>query len=182
MVSVFPQLEQARVDYSWGGPVDVSMDRPVHAREQDGLFYSVGYSGHGVQMATHMGKQMADYMDGDTQANPWRPDPSGRHRRVYCQLLCRLWARRMTCEFAAPPGRALLEELPDGRQEQLAESDPARHLRIDGGRADPLEHYRRRPAARHPAQRGGARGCLRGQSRSGPRGAAAADPGGTPAQ
>jgi glycine/D-amino acid oxidase-like deaminating enzyme len=71
MVSVFPQLEQARVDYCWGGLVDMSMDRLVHAGEQDGLFYSVGYSGHGVQMATHMGMKMADYMDGDTEANPW---------------------------------------------------------------------------------------------------------------
>ncbi|MFF5369497.1 NAD(P)/FAD-dependent oxidoreductase [Streptomyces sp. NPDC013187] len=72
MTEVFPQLAQAHVDYCWGGLVDMSMDRMVHAGEQDGLFYSVGYSGHGVQMATHMGKQMAEYMDGTTTANPWR--------------------------------------------------------------------------------------------------------------
>jgi glycine/D-amino acid oxidase-like deaminating enzyme len=72
MVSVFPQLAQARVDYCWGGLVDMSMDRLVHAGERDGLFYSVGYSGHGVQMATHMGKQMAEYMNGSLEANPWR--------------------------------------------------------------------------------------------------------------
>jgi glycine/D-amino acid oxidase-like deaminating enzyme len=78
MVSVFPQLEHARVDYCWGGLVDMSMDRLVHAGEQDGLFYSVGYSGHGVQMATHMGKQMAEYLDGDTGANPWGDVPFRR--------------------------------------------------------------------------------------------------------
>jgi glycine/D-amino acid oxidase-like deaminating enzyme len=72
MVSVFPQLANARVDYCWGGLVDMSMDRLVHAGEHDGLFYSVGYSGHGVQMATHMGKQMAEYMNGVPDANPWR--------------------------------------------------------------------------------------------------------------
>jgi glycine/D-amino acid oxidase-like deaminating enzyme len=72
MVSVFPQLAAARVDYCWGGLVDMSMDRMVHAGEHDGLFYSVGYSGHGVQMATHMGKQMAEYMGGTPEANPWR--------------------------------------------------------------------------------------------------------------
>jgi glycine/D-amino acid oxidase-like deaminating enzyme len=71
MVSVFPQLAGTRVDYCWGGLVDMSMDRMVHAGEQDGLFYSVGYSGHGVQMATHMGKQMAEYMNGSVEANPW---------------------------------------------------------------------------------------------------------------
>ncbi|MER7403824.1 FAD-binding oxidoreductase [Streptomyces sp. NPDC000070] len=72
MTEVFPQLSRTRVDYCWGGLVDMSMDRMVHAGEQDGLFYSVGYSGHGVQMATYMGKQMAEYMDGTAAANPWR--------------------------------------------------------------------------------------------------------------
>jgi glycine/D-amino acid oxidase-like deaminating enzyme len=72
MVEVFPQLANARVDYCWGGLVDMSMDRMVHAGERDGLFYSLGYSGHGVQMATHMGRQMAEYLNGTTSANPWR--------------------------------------------------------------------------------------------------------------
>ena len=71
MVSVFPQLANAQVDYCWGGLVDMSMDRMVHAGEKDGLFYSMGYSGHGVQMATHMGKQMAEHMNGTPDANPW---------------------------------------------------------------------------------------------------------------
>ena len=71
MVSVFPQLAKAQVDYCWGGLVDMSMDRLVHAGEHDGLFYSVGYSGHGVQMATYMGRQMAEVMNGLPDANPW---------------------------------------------------------------------------------------------------------------
>jgi glycine/D-amino acid oxidase-like deaminating enzyme len=78
MVDVFPQLANTRVDYCWGGLVDMSMDRMVHAGEHDGLFYSVGYSGHGVQMATHMGKQMADYLSGNVDANPWRDLPFKR--------------------------------------------------------------------------------------------------------
>ena len=72
MVSVFPQLAKARVDYCWGGLVDMSLGRMVHAGEHEGLYYSLGYSGHGVQMATYMGKQMAEYMNGADDANPWR--------------------------------------------------------------------------------------------------------------
>jgi glycine/D-amino acid oxidase-like deaminating enzyme len=78
MISVFPQLANVQVDYCWGGKVDMSMDRMVHAGEHDGLFYSVGYSGHGVQMATHMGKQMAEYLGGNEDANPWRDLPFKR--------------------------------------------------------------------------------------------------------
>lgn len=78
MTTVFPQLATARIDYCWGGRVDMSMDRMVHAGEHDGLSYSVGYSGHGVQMATHMGKQMAECLTGVPDANPWRDLPFKR--------------------------------------------------------------------------------------------------------
>ena len=55
MVRTFPQLADARVDYCWGGLVDMSMDRLVHAGEREGVYYSMGYAGHGVQMATTWG-------------------------------------------------------------------------------------------------------------------------------
>ena len=71
MVEVFPQLAGTRIDYCWGGLVDMSMDRMVHAGQHEGAFYSLGYSGHGVQMATHMGKQMAEVLGGNPDANPW---------------------------------------------------------------------------------------------------------------
>jgi glycine/D-amino acid oxidase-like deaminating enzyme len=71
MVRTFPQLSDARIDYCWGGLVDMSLDRMVHAGQRDGVYYSMGYAGHGVQMATYMGRQMAEYMSGVPQANIW---------------------------------------------------------------------------------------------------------------
>ena len=65
MSTVFPYLASTRVDYTWGGLVDLSMDQMVHAGQHDGVHYSLGYSGHGVQMATYMGKQMALSMLGN---------------------------------------------------------------------------------------------------------------------
>jgi glycine/D-amino acid oxidase-like deaminating enzyme len=72
MVRTFPQLANASIDYCWGGQVDMSLDRLVHAGERDGVYYSMGYAGHGVQMATYMGRQMAEYMSGVPEANIWR--------------------------------------------------------------------------------------------------------------
>lgn len=69
---VFPQTRDARIDYMWGGLVDISMDQMVHAGEHDGLFYSLNYSGHGVQMANYMGKVMAEVVDGRPESNIWR--------------------------------------------------------------------------------------------------------------
>lgn len=59
MVEIFPQLARARIDYCWGGMVDLTMDQMVHAGVHAGLHYSLGYSGHGVQMATHSGREVA---------------------------------------------------------------------------------------------------------------------------
>ncbi len=72
MHEVFPQLRGARIDYMWGGLVDISMDRMVHAGNHDGIYYSMAYSGHGVQMATYMGRAMAEVVQGNEAANPWR--------------------------------------------------------------------------------------------------------------
>ncbi len=78
MVRILPQLSDARIDYCWGGLVDMSIDRMVHAGERDGVYYSMGYAGHGVQMATYMGRQMAEYMAGVPEANIWRDFPFRR--------------------------------------------------------------------------------------------------------
>ena len=72
MHDIFPQLDNARIDYAWGGEVGITMDRMPHAGQRDGIFYSIGYNGHGVQMATYMGKQLAEMVDGHPEANPWR--------------------------------------------------------------------------------------------------------------
>jgi len=71
MVRTFPQLADARVDYCWGGQVDMTLDRMVKAGQHDGAYYCMGYAGHGVQMATYMGRQMAEYMSGVPEANTW---------------------------------------------------------------------------------------------------------------
>ncbi len=71
MLEVFPRLAGTRLDWCWGGIVDMTQDRLPRAGQHDGLYYSMGYSGHGTQMSTHMGQVMAAVMAGDRDANPW---------------------------------------------------------------------------------------------------------------
>lgn len=71
LAQAFPELGEVRIDYCWGGLVDLTADRLPRAGEHEGLFYSMGYSGHGVQMSVHMGQVMADVLDGRAAANPW---------------------------------------------------------------------------------------------------------------
>ena len=72
MEATFPVLRGVRIDYCWGGLVDMTADRLPRAGEHGGMYYSVGYSGHGVQMSVHMGQIMADFMGGRHERNPWR--------------------------------------------------------------------------------------------------------------
>jgi glycine/D-amino acid oxidase-like deaminating enzyme len=71
LAQTFPQLGKVRLDYCWGGLVDMTRDRLPHAGERNGLYYAMGYSGHGTQMSVHMGQRMAAVMAGDNAANPW---------------------------------------------------------------------------------------------------------------
>lgn len=71
MLELFPQLSGVRLDYCWGGLVDMTADRLPRAGERDGVFYALGYSGHGTQMSVHMGQAMAKIMGGDASANPF---------------------------------------------------------------------------------------------------------------
>lgn len=95
MGELFPALKGVGVDHVWGGMVDLTADRLPRAGEQDGLYYSMGYSGHGVQMATHMGQQMARVMSGEPDANPWAhldwPSVPGHFGKPWFLPLVGLW-------------------------------------------------------------------------------------------
>lgn len=68
----FPQLKGVRLDYCWGGLVDMSKDRFPHAGQHNGMYYAMGYSGHGVQMSVHMGHVLGEVMLGNRQNHPWQ--------------------------------------------------------------------------------------------------------------
>jgi glycine/D-amino acid oxidase-like deaminating enzyme len=71
MLRLFPALSGVPIEHRWGGTIDLTQDRLPRAGEQGGLYYAMGYSGHGVQMATHMGAAMARVMGGEVSANPF---------------------------------------------------------------------------------------------------------------
>ena len=100
MALTFPQLAQTEIDYSWGGFVDISMNRaPDFGRLSDltprraspGLdqvYYLQGFSGHGLALTGLAGKLVAEAIAGnaerfDTFARiRHRPFPGGRLLRT----------------------------------------------------------------------------------------------------
>ncbi|MCD2172140.1 NAD(P)/FAD-dependent oxidoreductase [Rhizobium sp. C4] len=75
MERIFPQLKGVDIDYCWGGLVDMTADRYPRAGFHDGLWYAMGYSGHGAQLSTHLGMMIADAILGRTDRNPMRDYP-----------------------------------------------------------------------------------------------------------
>jgi glycine/D-amino acid oxidase-like deaminating enzyme len=71
MLGVYPALRDTPVEYAWGGTLDFAFDIMPHAGRLDGLYYALGYAGHGVAMATYLGTKMADVISGDPHANPF---------------------------------------------------------------------------------------------------------------
>ncbi len=71
MIGVYPQLRDARIEYVWGGTLDFAFDIMPHAGQMDGMYYAVGYAGHGVAMATYQGQKIAEMMAGDKPENPF---------------------------------------------------------------------------------------------------------------
>lgn len=65
---VFPQLKNVAIDYAWQGTLAITLPRLPHVGKLGAnLFFAQGYSGHGVAIATHMGKLIADAIAGDSE-------------------------------------------------------------------------------------------------------------------
>jgi glycine/D-amino acid oxidase-like deaminating enzyme len=71
MIEVYPQLRDTRIDYVWGGTLDFAFDIMPHAGQIDGVYYALGYAGHGVAMATWQGQKMAELISGLDGDNPF---------------------------------------------------------------------------------------------------------------
>jgi glycine/D-amino acid oxidase-like deaminating enzyme len=68
MLKVFPQLEETRIDFEWGGYIAISMNRiPQMGRINGNTYFAHGYSGHGVAPTHIAGRILADVIAGDSE-------------------------------------------------------------------------------------------------------------------
>jgi gamma-glutamylputrescine oxidase len=68
MLKVFPQLADARIDYSWGGHVDVTRNRaPNFGRLASNIYFLQGFSGHGIALTGIAGKLVAQAIAGTAE-------------------------------------------------------------------------------------------------------------------
>jgi gamma-glutamylputrescine oxidase len=65
MLSVFPQLSDVRIEYAWGGEVDITLNRAPHfGRLAPNVYFLQGFSGHGIALTGIAGKLVAEAIAG----------------------------------------------------------------------------------------------------------------------
>ena len=68
MLKIYPQLEDIRIEYAWGGTIGVPVNRvPQLGRTGDNVYYCQGYSGHGVNTTHLAGQIMAEAIAGSLE-------------------------------------------------------------------------------------------------------------------
>jgi glycine/D-amino acid oxidase-like deaminating enzyme len=66
MLKVYPQLEGTRIEYAWSGMMSYGRHKmPQLGRLPEGLWYGMGFGGHGVAPTTLSGEVLARAMLGD---------------------------------------------------------------------------------------------------------------------
>lgn len=100
MLRVFPQLSRTRIDYSWGGYVDITMNRAPHfGRLEPTVWFLQGFSGHGLALTGIAGQLAAEAIAGQSERFdlfariPHRDFPGGLALRRPALVLGMLWYR-----------------------------------------------------------------------------------------
>ena len=99
-VAVFPQLKDARVEYAWGGFVDITRNRAPHfGRLARNVLFLQGFSGHGLALTGLAGKLAAEAVVGQAERFdvlariPHARFPGGQLFRMPALVLATAWFR-----------------------------------------------------------------------------------------
>ncbi len=94
MAWVFPQLKDVKIDSTWGGFVDITMNRAPHfGRIAPNVYFAQGFSGHGIAATGLAGTLMAEAISATSERFnlfdriPHMPFPGGRMLRTPAMML-----------------------------------------------------------------------------------------------
>lgn len=100
LAQVFPGLAKARIDYTWGGLLDITVSRaPDFGRLAPDVFYLQGFSGHGMALTTMAGRLVAEAVAGTAERFdvftriPHRDFPGGALLRRPSLMMAMLYYR-----------------------------------------------------------------------------------------
>jgi glycine/D-amino acid oxidase-like deaminating enzyme len=75
MVHIFPQLAGQAVTHSWTGRLGLTFDLAPRLGRVNGIYYALGYGGHGVALSGYLGQEAAKLITGQIQRSPFSDIP-----------------------------------------------------------------------------------------------------------
>ena len=65
LLGYFPDLADVEITHAWGGKLGVPFDLIPHMGQIGGIWYAMGYAGHGVGLSTLLGHELAGMLLGE---------------------------------------------------------------------------------------------------------------------
>ncbi len=65
LLKIFPELESAKLEYSWSGKVAYTFDHAPHLGRHDSLYFAMGYCGSGVTRTIYLAHKLAKRILGE---------------------------------------------------------------------------------------------------------------------
>jgi gamma-glutamylputrescine oxidase len=100
IAKVFPQLTDARIEYAWGGFLDITLNRAPHfGRLGPNAYFVQGLSGHGMVISGMAGKLVSEVIGGTAERFdifariPHQNFPGGPFFRRPALVLAMMWFR-----------------------------------------------------------------------------------------
>lgn len=100
MLKVFPQLADVKIEFAWGGEVDITLNRaPDFGRLAPNVYFLQGFSGHGIVLTGMAGKLVAEAISGTAERFdvfariPHRGFPGGMAMRRPALVLAMMYYR-----------------------------------------------------------------------------------------
>jgi glycine/D-amino acid oxidase-like deaminating enzyme len=75
LLEFFPQLTPFETTHVWGGKLGATFDLLPHIGHEDGVWYAMGYGGHGVALGTYLGADVGMLMAGQIDHSPFAEIP-----------------------------------------------------------------------------------------------------------
>ena len=75
IVGFFPELEGVAITHTWTGRLGATFDLLPHIGEIDGVWYALGYGGHGVALGTYLGHEVGGMLAGEVERSPFADIP-----------------------------------------------------------------------------------------------------------
>ena len=71
LYSILPDLRDIPITHTWTGKLGITFDLMPHIGEKNGIYYALGYGGHGLSIATYLGTEIGLLLSGKKDRSPF---------------------------------------------------------------------------------------------------------------